>query len=155
MNYSENSRMYLRLGVQETTPERGSSDMQFTAGVGGHWSGQRNQLFLDLTRSVGPVSAGTVVERHQLRVRITRDVTPRAAMILGVRAFRDEAADDVSTYPRRDYATGEAGFEWRVHRAWALTGTYNYRWQEYEDEPTSASANGFLLGIIYEPKRSD
>ncbi len=28
---------------------------------------QRNTLFLDLTRSVGPVSAGTVVERYQLR----------------------------------------------------------------------------------------
>lgn len=153
--YSETSHMYLRLGLQETSPERGASDTDFIAGLGGSWSSQRNRLFLDLTRSIGPVSAGTVVERHQLRVQITRDVTPRVAMVLGARAFRDEAIDAASTYPTREYAVGEAGFEWRMQRAWALTGTYSYRWQENADEPTSASANSFLLGVVYEPKRSD
>lgn len=153
--YSETSHMYLRLGLQETTPERGASDTQFIAGLGGSWSSQRNRLFLDLTRSVGPISAGTVVERHQLRVRIVHDVTPRVAMVLGARGYRDEAIDSASTYPTREYAVGEAGFEWRVQRAWALTGTYSYRWQEYADEPSSASANAFLLGVVYEPKRSD
>jgi hypothetical protein len=28
-------------------------------------------------------------------------------------------------------------------------------WQEYADEPSDASANGFLLGFIYEPKRAN
>ncbi|MBM0107991.1 hypothetical protein JM946_24945 [Steroidobacter sp. S1-65] len=152
--YSPNSRAYVRVGAQQTKPERGSSDTNITAGAGGQWSSARNTLFIDLTRSVGPVSAGTVVERHQLRVRIDHDVSQRFALRAGARLSRDEQVED-GTYPTREYATGELGFEWRWLRQWSLVGTYNYRWQEYEDEPLERDANSFLLGIVYEPKRRD
>lgn len=154
-DYSEVSRMYVRLGVQETSPEDGPSDTQVLGGLGGRWESERNRLFLDLTRTVGPVSAGTVVERHQLRLRIDHDVTPRVAWTLGARAFRDDSVDETSTYQTRKYAVGEAGLEWRMQRAWALSATYTYLWQEYADDPSSANSNGFLIGFVYEPKRID
>ncbi len=154
-DFSENSRMYVRLGGQQTRPERGRSDTNFIAGVGGRWMGQRNSLFLDLTRTVGPISAGTIVERHQLRLRIDHDVSPRLALLLGARASRDEEIEGGGTYPTREYATAELGLEWRMLRTLALTARYNYRWQEYADEPSDASANGFLIGVVYEPKRLD
>ena len=71
----------------------------------------------------------------------------------GARFSRDEEIED-GTYPTREYATGELGFEWRWLRQWSLIGTYNYRWQEYEDEPSDRSASSFLIGIVYEPKRA-
>ena len=151
--YSENSRAYVRVGAQQTKPERGSSDTNVIAGAGGQWASQRNTLFLDFTRSVGPVSAGTVVERHQLRIRIDHDVSQRFALRAGARLSRDEEVED-GTYPTREYAIGELGFEWRWLRQWSLIGSYNYRWQEYEDEPSDASASAFLIGIVYEPKRA-
>lgn len=151
--YSPGSRAYVRVGAQQTKPERGSSDTNVIAGAGGRWESQRNTLFLDFTRSVGPVSAGTVVERHQLRIRIDHDVSQRFALRAGARLSRDEEVED-GTYPKREYAIGELGFEWRWLRQWSLVGSYNYRWQEYEDEPSDASANAFLLGIVYEPKRA-
>jgi hypothetical protein len=150
--YSETSRAYVRVGAQQTSPERGNSDTNIIAGVGGQWASQRNTLFLDLTRTVGPVSAGTVVERHQLRLRIDHDVTQRFALRAGARYSRDDEVED-GTYPSRKYATGELGFEWRWLRQWSLIGTYNYRWQEYEDEPSDRNASSFLIGIVYEPKR--
>lgn len=151
--FSESSRAYVRLGAQQTKPERGSSDSNLIAGAGGQWASQRNRLFLDFTRSVGPVSAGTVVERHQLRLRIDHDVSQRFALRAGARFQRDEEIEN-GTYPTREYAIGEVGFEWRWLRTLSLTGTYNYRWQEYEDEPSDADSSGFLIGIVYEPKRA-
>lgn len=151
--YSESSRAYVRLGAQQTKPENGSSDTNLIAGIGGQWASQRNRLFVDFTRSVGPVSAGTVVERHQLRLRIDHDVSQRFALRAGARVSRDEEIEDGS-YPTREYAIGELGFEWRWLRTLSLIGTYNYRWQEYEDEPSDASATSFLIGIVYEPKRA-
>jgi hypothetical protein len=151
--YSENSRAYIRLGAQQTKPERGESDTNIIAGAGGQWSSQRNSLFLDLTRSVGPVAAGTVVERYQLRLRVDHDVSQRFALRAGARLSRDEETQD-GTYPTREYATGELGFEWRWLRQWSLIGSYNYRWQEYADEPSDADASAFLIGIVYEPKRA-
>jgi hypothetical protein len=151
--YSESSRAYVRLGAQQTKPENRSSDSNLIAGAGGQWASQRNRLFLDFTRTVGPVSAGTVVERHQLRLRIDHDVSQRFALRAGARFSRDEEIED-GTYPTREYAIGELGFEWRWLRTLSLIGTYNYRWQEYEDEPSDADASAFLIGIVYEPKRA-
>jgi hypothetical protein len=151
--FSENSRAYVRLGAQQTKPENSSSDSNVIAGAGGQWASQRNRLFLDFTRSVGPVAAGTVVERHQLRLRIDHDVSQRFALRAGARFQRDEEIEN-GTYPTREYAIGELGFEWRWLRTLSLIGTYNYRWQEYEDEPADADATGFLIGIVYEPKRA-
>ena len=39
--------------------------------------------------------------------------------------------------------------------AWALTATYNRLWQEYEDETADRNSNGFLISLVYEPKRTD
>lgn len=151
--YSPNSRAYVRVGSQQTKPERGSSDTNFVAGVGGQWASERNTLFVDLTRDVSPVSAGTVVERYQFRLRVNHDVSQRFAVRVGARMSRDEQIED-GTYPTREYAIGELGFEWRWLRQWSLIGTYNYRWQEYEDEFSDRSASSFLVGIVYEPKRA-
>jgi hypothetical protein len=154
-NFTENSRVYVRLGAQQTEPENGASDTNAIAGIGGSWNSPRNALFLDLTRTVEPVSAGTVVERYQLRMQIHHDVSPRVALMLGARASHDDSIDTASTFPTRKYAAAEGGFEWRVLRDFAVTATYSYRWQEYADELSDRSANGFLVGFVYEPRRPE
>ncbi len=154
-NFSPTSRAYVRVGAQQTEPEIGESDTNVLAGVGASWNSPRNTLFVDLTRTVEPVSAGTVVERYQLRMRIDHDVSPRVALMLGVRGSHDDDIEDSSTFARRKYAAAEGGFEWRVLRDFAVTATYSYRWQEYADEPSDRSGNAFLIGLVYEPKRLD
>lgn len=152
-NFSETSRAYVRLGAQQTEPAVGQSDTNVLAGVGGSWNTQRNILFVDLTRTVEPVAAGTVVERYQLRMQINHEVSPRVSLLLAARGSRDEEIDSDGTFPTRKYAAAEAGFEWRVLRSFAVTATYSYRWQEYSDELADRSANAFLVGLVYEPKR--
>jgi hypothetical protein len=154
-NFTENSRVYVRAGAQQTEPDVGETDTNVIAGLGGSWNNQLNTLFIDLTRTVEPISAGTVVERYQLRMQIHHDVSPRISLMLGARASRDEDLDTAGTFPTRKYAAAEGGFEWRVLRNFAVTATYSYRWQEYADELSDRSANGFLIGLIYEPKRLD
>jgi Putative beta-barrel porin 2 len=153
-DFSPTARMYISVGAQQTEPENADAETTVIGGLGGRWTSQRNALFLDLTRTVGAVASGSVIERHQLRLKIDHDVSPRFSMLFGARAARDEEIH-VGGQPTREYATAEAGFEWRWQRFLALTATYNYLWQEYEDEPSDASANGFLIGLVYEPKRRD
>ncbi len=155
VDYSQTSRFYIRLGAQQTESDDGESDTGFIGGIGGRWQSERNRLFLDLTRTVGPISSGTIVERHQLRFRLDHDISERVTSVLGARFSRNEAIGDQSTQPTREYASADAGIEWRIQRQWALTATYTYRWQEYEDEPSDASANGFMIGVIYEPRRAN
>jgi hypothetical protein len=154
-DFSESSRIYARVGAQQTRPERGEDDTSILAGVGGRWRSLRNALFVDLTRTVGPVAAGTIVERRQLRLRIDHDVSQHVALLLGARAFRDEQLGRSGTHPTRKYAVAEAGFEWRWSRSVSLAGTYSYWWQEYADLPSSAAANSVLLSLVYQPRRAD
>ena len=141
-------------GAQQTKPENGASDTNVIAGLGGSWNSQRNTLFLDFTRSVGPVSAGTVVERHQLRMQIRpRRVAALLPDARGARVARRGASK------RRHIPDARVrGGRGRVRVALAaqlrVTATYNYRWQEYADELSDRSANGFLIGLVYEPKRA-
>jgi len=153
--FSETSRMYIRVGGASTKPENGVSSTNVIGGIGGQWTSQRNVLFLDLTRQITPISAGTVVDRYQLRLRLKHDVSQRIGVLVGGRASRDEEIQGLGDYPTRKYAAAEAGIEWRVLRALSVTATYNYRWQEYADEPSDRSGNGFLIGIVYEPKRPE
>jgi hypothetical protein len=153
--FTETSRAYVRLGAQQTEPEFGESDTNVLAGVGASWSTLRNRLFVDLTRTVEPVSAGTVVERYQLRMQINHEVSPRVSLLLAARGSHDEDIAEAGTIPTRKYAAAEGGFEWRVLRNFAVTATYGYRWQEYEDELSDRSANTFLIGLVYEPKRPE
>jgi len=96
-----------------------------------------------------------VVERYQLRLRLDHDISPRVALVFGLRGAHDQDVDDASTYPTRKFASGEVGVEWRVQRVLSLTATYNRLWQEYEDEPADRNSNGFLISLVYEPKRTD
>jgi hypothetical protein len=155
MRFTETSRAYVRLGGQQTEPENGESDTNVLAGLGGSWNTLRNRLFLDLTRTVEPVSAGTVVERYQLRMQINHEVSPRVSLLLAARGSHDKDIADSGIFPTRKYAAAEGGFEWRVLRNFAVTATYGYRWQEYADELSDRSANTFLIGLVYEPKRPE
>ena len=153
-DYSQIAHVYVRLGAQQTDLNRSntSAETSVIAGLGGRWTWPTTNLFADLTRSVGPTSAGAVVERNQLRLRLKRAVQPRLSIVAGARATKD-AAIDSETYPEREYITGEVGFDWRMTQRWSLVGMYHYIWQEYSDEPADRSSNAVSLGIVYEPGR--
>jgi hypothetical protein len=156
VDFSPTARFYVSLGALETEPDNGDEKQtSVISGIGGRWTTPRNALFLDVTRTVGPVSAGTVVERHQLRLRIDHDISPRLSLGFGLRASRDEDIDDDGVYPGRDYAMADVGLEWRWQRYLSFFARYAYQWQEYKDEPSDASSNRILIGVTYEPKRRD
>jgi hypothetical protein len=153
-DYSQTANVYVRVGAQQTELSRGNapSETTFIGGLGGRWDWPTTNLFADLTHSVGPTSAGAVVERSQLRLRMTRAVQPRFSIIAGVRGTHDQAIRS-TTYPDRDYLTGDLGFDWRMTQRWSLVGMYSYIWREYSDEPSDRSSNAISLGIVYEPGR--
>ena len=153
---TQTSEVYVRLGGQQTDIDRAnaSTETSVIAGAGGRWTWPTTNLFADLTRTVGPTAAGAVVERNQIRLRMTRALQPRLSFIAGVRGTKDEAIDS-ATYPTREYLTGEVGFDWRITRNWSLLGGYNYIWQEYSDELSDRSSNAISLGVVYEPGRGE
>lgn len=149
-------RTFLRAGAQRVDFADGDSATAWLAGAGMSMPLGRNMLFVDLSRSVGPSSAGNVITRDQLRFRWTRDITPRLAFLFGVRGTHDEDVDDddTTTFQPRSYATGDIGLQWRWREEFSLRVAYDYTWQEFDDtliDQEAATSSGARITVLYQP----
>lgn len=156
---SQVTNLYFRLGTnrsernaQGTTPSYSTSS--FNGGVGVAWNFQVTQVVIDALRTTVPSSQGQVVDRDELRFRLTRAFSPRVVGFVALRGIKTEGLDDTGIAVQgRKYYTGRTGFEWRTTRAISLEGAYEYKWQEYEFAQTNAKSNGITLSVVYEPHR--
>jgi hypothetical protein len=145
-------RTFVRGGAQQVEFADGEKKTAWLAGAGVELPVGRNQLFADLSRGVGPSSAGIVVTRDQLRLRWTRDITPRLAFLLGVRGTHDEDVSETTAYRPRTYATGDIGMQWRWQEEFSLRFAYDYTWQDFDDALSeAASSSGAMVSILYQP----
>ncbi len=160
---TEVTRWYVRVGAEEVdipqssqTTGGSTSETGFDGGIGAEWGFQVTRLFVDATSSVQPNASGRIIQRDELRLRLTRQFGPRFFGHLGARANRDTAlSDDLGTFRDRDYATGALGLEWRMTREFSLVGQYDVTWQEHETDPSDATSNAFRLSIVYERHRKE
>jgi len=122
--------------------------------VGVAWNFQVTRIVIDALRSTVPSSQGVVVDRDELRLRVTRAFSPRVNGFAALRGIRTEGLDDTGTEVRnRKYYTGRTGLEWRVSRKVSLEGAYEYKWQEFETETNDATSNGLTFSVVYQPRR--
>jgi hypothetical protein len=156
---SQVTNFYFRVGSNRaerdgtgTQPDVSASS--FNGGVGVAWDLQVTRIVIDALRSTVPSSAGEVVNRDELRFRLTRDFSPRVSGFVAARGIHTEGVEDAGASVRdRKYYTGRTGLEWRVSRQYSLEGAYEYKWQEFQDEPNSATSNGVTLSLVYQPRR--
>ncbi|HET9472397.1 MAG TPA: hypothetical protein VFO82_00800, partial [Steroidobacteraceae bacterium] len=143
---------FVRVGAQEVEFENGFKQTAWLAGGGVNMPMGRNTLFADLTRGVGPSSAGIIITRDQLRLRWQRDFTPRLAFLLGVRGTHDDSFVEDGLYRPRIYATGDVGLQWRWREEFSLLVSYDYTWQEFDDQLADASKSaGARISVTYQP----
>jgi hypothetical protein len=147
------TRGYLRAGAQNVELQSGDSEVAWIAGAGVSLLAGRNELFADLSRNVGPSSAGAVVARDQLRVRWTRAMTPRLSLLAGLRGTHDDDVATDSAFQPRTYATGDVGLQWRWQEEFSLRVAYDYSWQEFRDDLADATSSGAMISVLYQPQQ--
>jgi len=156
---SQLTSFYFRLGGNRSERDAAGSTPSFSTssfngGVGVAWNFQVTRVLIDALRTTVPSSQGEVVDRDELRVRLTRSFSPRVAGFVALRGIKTSGVDDTAVSVQgRKYYTGKTGFEWRTSRTFSLEGAYEYKWQEYELEPNKAKSNGVTLSLVYEPRR--
>jgi hypothetical protein len=164
--FSPTVRFYLRAGAETAETEvrvldaqrlpvtMTVSDTSIIGGLGAAWSYQVTEILLDAVRSVAPSSAGVVVDRDELRLRMRRELRARLAVFGNMRGVRTQGSvEDLAGVRDREYFTTRLGLEWRMTRALRILGAVDYAWQEFENEPTDATSNAIVLTFIYEPRR--
>jgi hypothetical protein len=158
---SQITNFYFRVGSNRaerdgTATTSKLSATTFNGGVGVAWNFQVTRIVIDALRSTVPSSAGAVVDRDEVRFRVSRAFQPRVSGFVALRGIRTQGVDEAaSTIRDRKYLAGSTGLEWRISRQFTLAGQYEYRWQEFDIEPNDATSNGVILSIVYEPRRLD
>ncbi|MBC8026523.1 MAG: hypothetical protein H7Y89_11050 [Steroidobacteraceae bacterium] len=147
------TRTFLRAGAQNVSLPSGADETAWIAGGGINWIAGRNELLADIVRSVAPSSAGVVITRDQLRMRLTRAMTPRLELLAGLRGIHDDEVDDASAFTARSYATADLGLQWRWQEEFAFRIAADYTWQEFDGGEDDANSTGAMLSVIYQPQQ--
>jgi hypothetical protein len=156
---SETMAYYFRLGGNHAQRDATGtaaevSTSSFNGGVGVAWTYQVSTFVIDALRSTSPSSQGAVVNRDELRLRLTRAFSPKVTGYVAARGIRTTGVESAVVDVReRKYYTGRTGFEWRMTRQFSLDGAYEYKWQKYDGDPTNAASNGVTLSVVYQPRR--
>jgi hypothetical protein len=145
------TRTFLRAGAQNVSLPSGNDETAWVAGGGVNWIAGRNELLADIARSVAPSSAGLVITRDQLRLQLTRAMTPRLELLAGLRGIHDDEVDDASGFTPRSYATANVGLQWRWQEEFAFRIAADYTWQEFDDALDDATSTGAMLSVVYQP----
>ena len=156
---SQLAQAYIRIGALRSTFGRQGAATEppavtsVVAGAGVKWTWQITELFLDATRTVDPNATGFSIVRDQLRLRITKTLSPKFSVVIGARGYRDTATGKIQEFRERKYAVGSLGVKWRFRRAWTLAGDYDHTWQRYQPDPSASDSNAGTISVIYEPNR--
>jgi hypothetical protein len=154
---SETSEFYAMAGVDQSyvdnTPLSEDWRTGFTGGIGVRWSFEVSKILLDLRSGLDPSSSGRLVQRNELQFHYNHFMSPHVEFITGARLLLDGGVEDEVGFEEREYANAQIGLRWRFARDWSLGGLYTYVWSEYENDPSSASANRVSIGVTWEPNR--
>ena len=145
------TRTFLRVGAQAVNLASGENVTAWVAGGGVNWVAGRNEIFADVARSVAPSSAGAVITRDQLRLRLERAMTPRLSLVGGLRGIHDDRVDDTEVFVARSYATADLGLQWRWQEEFSLRVAADYTWQKYQGASDDSNSSGAMVTILYQP----
>ncbi len=117
---------------------------------------ERSTLTARLSRSTQPSGQGNLVETTRVSVNWDYKISPRWLFTLNAAKSNIKTArDQLTTDDERDYHYFSPKILWRATPWWAISGSYRYRDQEYQDTNRSATSNAVYLTIAYTwPKES-
>jgi hypothetical protein len=113
------------------------------------YKNQLDQLRLLLSRTIAPSAAGGLYDTDEARLQYERDFTERLSAIGAVRYLRTRDVGGIVTPNPRDYVTTTVSVQWMFTALIYVQAFYDYTWQRYQLDPTSADNNEFGIELGY------
>jgi hypothetical protein len=154
---SERMQAYARLGVEHTSFDLAqygqSSATTVSGGLGMSRKFVAYDLFADFSRSVSPDSAGAVVVRNDLRVRLEHKFSGRTSAYVGLRGIDQTALGNSVGFVGQRYGQGALGIEWRIYRQFSIISEYAYTTLKESNSTQTPGSNAVTITLRYEPHR--
>jgi hypothetical protein len=142
--YEQDDRTgFVPVAVEESTSGWGGTVSAYRKGEVSAWR-------LSVGRTFIPTGSGGKATSDQLRLRYSRDLTPRLEF---TGAGRYESRNSLSTGSQgddRDYARADIALRWMMAPTWYLQGGYSYIWEDREGAAGAANNNRFFVSVGYQ-----
>jgi hypothetical protein len=149
---SENTRVRLLVGLEETEIEPGGSSLDWVANVSLVRRLQTITLLAQYRRGIAGGGSGTLSSRDEINLNLTRRLNDRISAGLGVRAYATNALEgDVVNFDERDYVQMRAQFIWNLTRTWFIDVNYRYTFLNRQIIGESANSNDVTIWLSWQP----
>lgn len=107
------------------------------------------RLSLRALRDLRPTGAAEVLDTTSLRLGYTYPIYERLSLRLSSQVYRNRQPGGEQSGSDRTYADGQVNLFYRIQPTWSLGFSYRYRWQDREDDPSSADSNRVGLSLLW------
>jgi len=114
------------------------------------YKGQLSRLQTSLGRSITPSGGGGLYNSDNVRMQYEYDLTERLEFTTAARYLHNHALSKDIGNNDREYTRAELGLKWKFAPTWYLEAGYEYTWQKYKLDPSSAEDNSFAIRFGYE-----
>jgi hypothetical protein len=154
---SQVMQAYAKVGVEHTSfdlAEFGnSSATSVSGGLGISRKFVAYDLFADFSRSVSPDSAGQVVVRDDLRLRLEHKFSGRTSGYVGLRGIDLQGLGNYANFTGQHYGQAALGIEWRMLRQFSIISEYAYTTLKESNITQTPGSNAVTITLRYEPHR--
>jgi hypothetical protein len=133
-------------GLAGRTVSETSSGPVYTVGVEKRLA-RGGGLRLRAARDLTPSGSAEVLDTTSLELGYSYPVNERLGLDFSSRAFRNRLPSGEASRSDRSYVGARMGLTYRFSPSWRLGLSYWYRWQEYEEDPSSAESNQLALTL--------
>lgn len=113
---------------------------------------ERGRITGKVERSLSPSGSGNIVESDVFALRVTKPISERTALMLQSQYVSNGSSDGAQGGNNgRDYFRIEPGLRYSLSETWSIDLSYTYRWEDREQEVSSADSNAVYLSVNYTP----
>ena len=102
-----------------------------------------------ISRDVQPSGIGQSVLSNQLRMYLTRKISPMLTVVVRANLLRNKVIEGSNSDVDRRLYELIPGLSWQWRPEWAISAEYTYQRQKYDAFPDTAERNVLFIGATY------
>ena len=144
------SLLYQHTSIDDTTPPLQEGVNAWGGLVAAVYKNQVDQLRLTAGRTISPSGAGALSNVNKVQLQYDRNLTARWSITGALVGLRTTALTSNVEGDDRKYTQALVESRWNMTRYWFIQGGYQYAWQRYQFDVTSAANNRVYIQIGYQ-----
>jgi len=152
---SETTNAQILIGIEDTESDISKPDPVMIADMYIRKRLETINMLAQYRRSVAASGIGRLSVRDSININLSRLLSEKITVGLGVRMYQTNSLDDVVTIDERNYVQLRSQLIWHMSQNFSTEFDYRYTFQKRAALEESANSNQINVWFVYRPNSSD